>query len=74
MKLLAIFSLSRQVIQNAIDSEARAGHPVVKRLEILEKADKVSIHGADSAVMAVIGRLSTAGHAGLLIVRPLSAQ
>lgn len=75
MKLLAVFALSRAALQRAIDLEASQGHSEVRRLELVdERAGKVSIHGADRAVMAVIGRLVAIGHDGLLCVRPATCQ
>ncbi|MGT2457655.1 hypothetical protein ACU4GI_32655 [Cupriavidus basilensis] len=74
MKLLAIFAVPRSTLQRAIDLEASQGRHAVQRLGMRETAGKVAIHGADHAVMAVIGRVATFGHSGLLCVRPLSCQ
>ncbi|MCL6484338.1 hypothetical protein M3795_25415 [Ralstonia pickettii] len=74
MKLLAVFSESRETLQIAINQEAVQGRPNVRCLELIERAGKVAIHGADSAVMAVIGRMQQFGHTGLLTVRPLTVQ
>lgn len=69
MKLIAIFSESRNALQRAIDQEAVNSQAMFNRPEISEASSgNNAIYGAPAAVMAVIGRLANSGHKGLLHV------